>query len=128
MPPCSHIRLTVVQLEKGTLNTWYDIAGDIQSLDIEETNVEYGTADDIQPVDIKGVKVEYGAEDDTQVVDIEEAKVEYGAEDTTADCVVSMASAEFDSVEENNAIRRKKYDKKRTSSVTAFIIHVHFCI
>jgi hypothetical protein len=63
MPLSSHRRFTVVQLVKATLIIWYDIAGDIQSLDSEET------------------KVEYGAEDDTQVVDIEEAKVEYGAED-----------------------------------------------
>jgi hypothetical protein len=65
-------------------------------------------------------KDEYGAEDDTQAFDIEEAKVENGAEDVTIDCVLSIASAEFDSVEENNAIRRTKYDKKRTSAVTAF--------
>jgi len=120
MPPSSHRRFTVVQLEKCTLIIWYDIAGDIQSLDIEETKVEYGTEDDTQAVDIEEAKVEYGAEDDTQAFDIEEAKVEYGTEDVTTDFVLSIASAEFDSVEENNAIRRTKFDKKRTSAVTAF--------
>ena len=120
MPLSSHRRFTVVQLVKATLIIWYDIAGDIQSLDSEETKVEYGAEDDTQVVDIEEAKVEYGAEDDTQAFDIEEAKVENGAEDVTIDCALSIASAEFDSVEENNAIRRTKYDKKRTSAVTAF--------
>lgn len=120
MPPSSHRRFTVVQLVKVTLIIWYDIAGDIQSFDIEETKGEYGAEDDTQAVDIAETKVEYGAKDDTQAVDIEEAKVEYGAEDVTTDCVLSIASAEFDSAEENNAIRRTKYDKKRTSAITAF--------
>ena len=120
MPPSSHRRFTVVQLVKATLIIWYDIAGDIQSLDSEETKVEYGAEDDTQAVDIEEAKDEYGAEDDTQAFDIEEVKVENGAEDVTIDCALSIASAEFDSVEENNAIRRTKYDKKRTSADTAF--------
>lgn len=110
----------MVQLEGFTLIMWYDIAGEIQSLDIEETKVEYGAEDNTQAVDIEDIKVEYGTEDDTQAIDIEEDKVEYGAEDVTTDCVLSIASAEFDSVEDNNAIRRTIYDKKRTSAVTAF--------